>query len=136
MRLPALDRDSFELVSAEQKHQASPATFWLPPEAERQNLQRGQAAKLLFDILVQTETGAHEIGTERMWVIVAGRTSTGYIGILDSQPASTRPDHYLVFGAEVPFQAEHICDIGAPPKEYAEWQLSQAPERLWPRQED
>ena len=66
-----------------------------------------------------------------MWVLVAERLGGGYIGILDSQPASVeRSDNvYLCFGAEIPFFPEHVIDIADPPAEYVEWQLSQPPER-------
>jgi hypothetical protein len=41
---------------------------------------------------------------------------------------------YLCLGAEIPFLAEHVIDIDTPPQDYADWQLSQNPERIWPRQ--
>jgi len=70
-----------------------------------------------------------------MWVIVSEKRGKYYIGILDSRPASFEPsdDVYLCFGAEIPFLAEHVIGIGDPPEEYSNWQLSQAPERKWPR---
>ena len=69
-----------------------------------------------------------------MWVIVSERIGEYYIGILDSKPSlEPSDDMYLVFGAEIPFLPEHVIDIGHPPKEYQDWQLSQPPERKWPR---
>lgn len=135
MRLPSFERDFWRLRSAEVSHRENPEGFWIPALEERLNLKRGQAARLVFEIEGEVEDGAVEIQGERMWVIVAERIDDGYIGILDNQPASFEPseDAYLCFGAEIPFLPEHVVDIGDPPAEYAEWQLSQTPERRWPR---
>lgn len=135
VRLPSFERDFWQLRSAEQSHREHPDTFWIPPLEQRRSLKRGQAARLIFDIEGQGENGDVERQVERMWVIVAERVGDGYIGILDHQPASieTSEGVYLCFGAEVPFLPEHVIDIGDPPVEYAEWQLSQQPERRWPR---
>lgn len=134
MRLPDLKTDSWALRSGEAAHRANPETFWIPPSEQRHGLQRGQAARLIFDIQVE-EDGRAVVQGERMWVIVAERCGEGYIGILDNQPASFEPgeDVYLCYGAEVPFLPEHVIDIARPPSEYVEWQLSQEAERRWPR---
>ena len=112
----------------------NPDTFWIPSRNDRENLRRGQAAKLVFDIETD-DAGKVVVGGERMWVIVAEKHEDTYIGILDNQPASVEPGEtvYLCFGAEIPFRAEHVADIGDPPAEYVEWQLGQVPERHWPR---
>ena len=70
-----------------------------------------------------------------MWVIVVEKIDDTYFGVLNSQPVSIEhgEDVYLCFGAEVPFKAEHIIEIDAPPAKYAEWQLGQKPEREWLR---
>lgn len=136
MRLADIESDSWELRSGEAAHQAHPDTFWIPPIEARRNLKRGQAAKLIFDILEsEDEDGKIIIQGERMWVIVAERYDEYYIGILDNQPQliEVTDDVYLRFGAEIPFLPEHVIDIADPPQEYAEWQLSQQPERRWPR---
>jgi len=135
MRLPTIDRDYWELRSAEESHRRHPERFWIPPLEARQNLRRGQAAKLIFDIQTEDEHGNTTVGGERMWVIVTERVGDFYIGLLDNQPASVEPDEnvYLCFGAEVPFLPEHVIDINDPPDKYVQWQLSQPPERYWPR---
>jgi hypothetical protein len=135
MRLATFERDFWELRSAEESHRKNPEKFYLPPLEERKNLRRGQAAKLIFEIEAYGESGAVERAGERMWVIVAERVGDYYIGMLDSQPALVEPGEktYLCFGAEIPFAPEHVIDIAEPPAEYVEWQLSQAPERSWPR---
>jgi hypothetical protein len=136
MRMPSLDRDFWELRSGEEAHRLNPKTFWIPSADERQNLRRGQAARLIFDIQVELD-GDPVVQGERMWVIVSERVGETYIGILDNKPASFEPadDVYLCFGAEIPFRAEHVIDIGDPPADYVEWQLGQVPERRWPREE-
>jgi len=137
MRFATLERDFWQLRSGEESHQQHPDSFWLPPLAARQNLQRGQAARLIFDLEGEEEDGSVGVQGERMWVIVAERVGDAYIGILDNQPACLeRADNiYLQFGAEVPFRAEHVIDIDQPPAEYVEWQLGQPPDRVWPREE-
>ena len=136
VRLAVLERDFWQLASGEKANAEHPDTFWIPEWKRLDNLQRGDAAKLIFEIEGQdADTGAIEVSRERMWVIVSGKIGDTYIGILDNQPATIEPadNVYLRFGAEVPFTAEYIIDIDRPPDEYIEWQLSQPPERKWPR---
>ena len=134
MRQPSIKTDYWELRSAEASHAKYGDKFWIPPLEERQNLKRGQAARLIFDIEADKD-GEPKISGERMWVIVSEKIGGTYIGILDNQPACIDPDDgfYLQFGVEVPFQAEHIIDVDAPPQDYADEVLSQTPERTWPR---
>src|SRR5437868_4001837 len=101
-----------------------PDSFWIPPFEQRDALRRGDAAKLLFDIEAHEEDGSVGVQRERMWVIVAERVQGVYLGILDNQPACLELSDkvYLRFGAEIPFLAEHIIDIGHPPAEYVAWQ--------------
>lgn len=135
MRLASREIDFWELRSGEVAHAANPESFWIPSLEHRQNLKRGQAVRLIFDIESIDENDEVVIQGERMWLIVAEKTGDFYIGILDSQPASFKQTaiDYLCFGAEIPFLPEHVIDIADPPQEYAEWQLSQPPERKWPR---
>ena len=134
MRLATFERDFWQLRSGEESHLKNPDSFWLPPLADRQNLRRGQAARLIFEI-EGDDDGVVRVQGERMWVIVAERLGDTYVGILDNQPACLEPadNVYLRFGAEVPFRAEHVIDIAQPPAEYVEWQLGQPPERVWSR---
>ncbi len=135
MRMATFERDFWQLRSGEESHRQHPDTFWLPPLEERESLQRGHAVKLIFEIEGMDEDGTVSVEAEWMWVIVAERVGDAYIGILDNQPVCLDPtdDVYLRFGAEVPFLPEHVIDIGDPPVDYAEWQLGQPPERVWPR---
>ena len=135
MRLPTLETDFWTLRSGEAQHRAHPDAFWIPPLEERRNLERGKAARLIFEIEAEDEDGRVERNGERMNVIVAERVGDLYIGILDDEPATLEPGErvYLCFGAEIPFGPEHVIDILDPPAEYVEWQLGQPPERRWPR---
>ena len=137
MRLATFERDFWQLRSGEASHRDHPKTFALPPLEQRQSLRRGQAAKLIFDIETEDESGKTVLTGERMWVIVAERIGEMFIGILDNQPTCVTPDDtsYLRFGVEIPFAPEHVIEIAEPPPSYAEWQLSQPPERIWPRDE-
>lgn len=136
MRLATREQDYWELRSAEKAHQDHPDTFWIPSLEQRQNLKRGQAARLIFDIESVKESGEIISQGERMWVIVSEKHEDYYIGILDNQPASCEPNEnvYLCFGSEIPFLPEHVIDIADPPQEYSEWQLRQEPARRWPRE--
>ena len=118
MRLASFETDYWQLRSAEESNRQRSDTFWLPPLTDRQNLVIGQAVKLIFEIEAFEENGELGVQGERMWVIVSEKVNDFYIGILDNQPALVEPsdDMYLCFGAEIPFQAEHVIDIATPPK--------------------
>src|ERR1041384_2492430 len=73
MRLPTLERDYWQLRSGEEAHRKRPKDFWIPPLEQRQNLTRGQAAKLMFDIESTDDAGKIHLEGERMWGIVAER---------------------------------------------------------------
>lgn len=135
MRLACHQKDYWELRSGEESHANNPEEFWIPSLEQRQNIKRGQAARLIFDIESVDENDQVVIQGERMWTIVAEKIGDYYIGILDNQPASFEPidNIYLCFGAEILFLPEHIIDIADPPQDYVDWQLSQPPERKWPR---
>ena len=135
MKLPTIEDNSWCLHSGEAAHATLPDSFTIPPLTERQALQVGDAARLLFEILTLDAQGHSRANQEIMWVIVAECHPEYYIGILDEQPGCLEPssDNYVIFGAEIPFGAEHIIEIAHPPQDYSDWQLSQNPERIWPR---
>src|SRR5258705_1093556 len=68
MRLPTLERVFWTLRSGEESHRAHPDKFWIPPLEQRSSLQRGQAARLIFDIEAEDEDGKVVVNGERMWV--------------------------------------------------------------------
>jgi hypothetical protein len=135
MRLATLDRDRWQLLSGEQAHHRNPLSFALPDRDERTNLQRGQAARLIFEIEVEGNHGEVELLAERMWVLVAEQIDEFYIGMLDNDPTvELAEDVYLCRGAEVPFAPEHVIEIGDPPKEYWLRTLATPASRVWPRE--
>ena len=113
VRLAEIHVDGWELESAEARHAADPETFWIPPRAQRDGLQPGDGAKLLFQI-----ASAGSSGVERMWVIVRRRMGDGYVGVLDSTPTSTDAASSLVRGRMVVFAPEHVAAISVPTREY------------------
>ncbi len=137
MRLASFEIDYWQLRSGEKSHQENPTSFMIPSLNLRLSLRLGHAAKLIFEIETEDENGSIILTGERTWVIFAERIGDSYIGILDNQPACISPDSnaYLCFGAEIPFRAEHVIEIAEPPATYINWQLKQAPERKWPRNE-
>jgi hypothetical protein len=119
-RLASIERDAWQLQSGEARHAESPETFWIPPRHERESLRVGAGVKLLFEIEAEGEQGC-ERGVERMWVIIKRRLAGLYVGVLDSQPATVKPDpRFLTRGSEVVFGPEHIIDISEPSREYIE----------------
>ena len=109
MREPSVPVDGWGLDNAEEYHSKAPDTFAIPQLLERQNLQPGDFAHLLFRINVDgTEDG--EV-IERMWVVVSERTSDGYIGVLDNDPESIDENDRLWSGTELPFASHHVIGI-------------------------
>lgn len=90
------------LESAEERHAESPETFWIPERTDRDSLQPGDCAKVIF----KTYTG-DRISGERIWILVTGRVGDMYVGTLNNEP-------YIIgkrFGDRVCFRAEHVIDI-------------------------
>jgi hypothetical protein len=135
MIFPSIEIDYWQLRSGEASHAKNPKTFELPSLNERKNLKVGEAARLIFDIASVDDHGKVVVEGERMVVIVSECHPDYYIGLLDHEPVtfSSNEEEYLVFGAEVPFRAEHIIEILYPPEKYYKWKLSLKPERSWPR---
>ena len=130
MREPSWEMDGWELESGERRHSAAPETFWIPPLAARQTLQRGDYAKLLFRISLDDENDP--VSVERMWVVVRGRLGETYLGVLRNTPAAIAENDVLWLGTEVPFRAEHVIDIQ--PGDKVSIDLArQPPRRPWPR---
>jgi hypothetical protein len=87
MRFPTIDADYWTLESGEDRHRAAPDTFWIPPLEERQGLQVGDAAKLIFEIESADEDGEISSDYERMSVVVSEVTPQYFIGRLTNRPA-------------------------------------------------
>jgi hypothetical protein len=88
-------------MSAEECHAQSPETFWIPDRADRDSLQPGDVAKVIF----KTYTG--DVSGERIWIEVTGRVGDKYTGRLGNKP-------FIIagkYGDRVYFRAEHVIDI-------------------------
>src|SRR5215510_6255854 len=131
MRQPNLAEHYWQLESAEARHAAYPEEFSIPTRAERENLRRGQAAKLLFELEGEASGATVDRIVERIWVLVVERVGDRYIGVLDNQPLALEPapNVYLVEGAEIPFGPEHVIDIAEPPPEWISERLGRPPTR-------
>jgi uncharacterized protein YegJ (DUF2314 family) len=91
--------DDAEAVAAE-----FPETFSIPSRHERERIDSGGLAKLIFRIEI-----ADECFVERMWVAVTEkRKDGGFVGILDNDPYCTEA---IKSGMEVVFSPEHIIQI-------------------------
>ena len=95
---------TYTLDNAEDIAREAPATFYIPPRAEREKIAAKKLVKLIFRM--ETETEAF---VERMWVIVKEKTEDGrFVGILDNDPYCTEE---IKSGLEVSFGPEHIIAI-------------------------
>lgn len=135
MRLPTLEQDAWALESGEDRHAQHAESFEIPPARQRASLERGDAAKLLFNIESVCKHGGVDIACERMWVVITDVIAPYYIGRLTNQPVSAvlREDFYLEEDVEVPFLPEHIIEIDHPPESFLETLFVAAPRRFWPR---
>lgn len=96
------DPVDYRLANAEEKHAASPRTFFIPPRSERENLHTGDVAKLMFE-LVDPRDG--DPTAERMWVQVARSDGATYVGVLTNTPGAITT---ITRGDLVEFSPEHV----------------------------
>lgn len=90
----------WHLASAVKSNRAHPDTFWIPDEADRESLEPGMAAKLIFR--------THDGWGERMWVEVVEVKRRCIVGKLINSPVGIP---HLWHGDTVKFTAEHVIDI-------------------------
>lgn len=83
----------------------SPYTFFLPDQAEIENVGKGDLVRLAFDYLHETKDWA----AERMWVIVHQIGEDEILGALENHPAE--PTSPLKAGDAIAFKRFHILDI-------------------------
>jgi hypothetical protein len=135
MRFPTIDVDYWALVSGEARHASAPESFLIPSIEQRSMLQRGDGAKLIFEIESEDEDGQISRDCERMWVVVSEVTTDSIIGRLTNTPIGTAIDSafYLGLDVEIPFLPEHVIEIGHPHKEYLAALFSEGPKKSWPR---
>ena len=130
MREPNWEVDGWELDNGESCHAEFPETFWIPSREERDSLQRGDYAKLIFRIALDSDEDP--VSVERMWVLVRGRVGPIYFGTLANEPDAIDENDELWFGCELPFRAEHVIDIRAADQESIDF-AALPPRRAWPR---
>ncbi len=126
MREPELDSDGWCLENGEQYHANAPTTFWIPDLQQRESLEPGDLAKLIFQISV--DDVAEPVAVERMWVLVRERTPSGYLGVLDNEPSSIAENDEFWLGTEIPFAPHHIIDISE--KDLKSIELAKAEPRM------
>jgi hypothetical protein len=100
---------SWQLDDGEVVHREAPSTFWIPAEAVRTSLSKGDIVKLMFRMTVRDPaTHQERVEVERMWVVVEARDGNGYRGLLDNDPYCTSD---LTSGAVVDFEPRHVIQI-------------------------
>lgn len=95
----------FRLANGEQIHAAHPETFEIPPRSQRETLQPGDLAKLLFAVM---EPSGDEPSAERMWVMVRQVIGGRYVGSLDNEPRAITT---IAADDPVEFGPEHVIQI-------------------------
>ena len=108
--MPTLDADGWELDSAEELHARHSDTFSIPSREERTTLRVGARVKLVF-LLRGTPHGQTVTHSERMWVTVEKVQGGRYVGILDSDPATSQA---LQPGDRIEFGPEHVAGVLIP----------------------
>jgi len=116
LRLPVLDIDGWHLKSGVASHHQWPETFEIPNEKERRGLIENDVVKLQFEILLlsddaENDDEENDIITERMWVIVRGRSGPYYLGELNNVPSCSAVQDWLHVGDRFPFLPEHVISI-------------------------
>jgi uncharacterized protein YegJ (DUF2314 family) len=110
LRLASFEHDYWQLDSGITRHREAPDTFWIPDEAAREAVTKGDLVKLIFEYDLEP-TVDDAFTSERMWVEITDRIDQFYIGSLDNEPRVARERHGLALGSRVVFLAEHIIDI-------------------------
>jgi len=108
VREPNFEKDGWCLDDAEQIHEDSPHTFFIPELALRKILRPGDFAKLIFRISVG---GDEPVSVERMWVIVRECIPGGYMGMLNNEPDAISENDEFWVGTELPFEYRHIIAV-------------------------
>ena len=130
MQQPDIDVNGWCLDDGEEYHRAAPDTFQIPDRKAREGLEPGDLAKLIFRISVDDPEGP--VAVERMWVIVRERVSGGYLGVLDNNPEAIEPNDEFWSGVELPFEPQHVIDIGKRDEKTIAL-AAQEPDRRWPK---
>lgn len=106
--LTSLDADGWMIDDGEAAHAATPETYWIPAQSERESLQPGDLVKIRFYIRAPDDSGTLVDYGERMWVRVKALLDGWYLGELDNDPYCTDA---IRAGMELWFQPRHVIDI-------------------------
>jgi len=96
---------SCRVADGESRHREAPRSFFIPARVEREGLQPGDHAKLLFEVV---DPGPGDPSAERMWVQVLGVDSGRYVGALTNTPRAITT---IAVGDRVDFGPEHVIGI-------------------------
>ena len=94
---------TWRLDSVIELHKEAPYTFCMPSEYVLNKLVVGDLVKLIF----LSDQEHEEYCGERMWVEITNRSGNDLIGTLQNDPIYIKE---LVYGQEIKFTLEHICD--------------------------
>lgn len=92
----------YRISNGEARNREAPRRFFIPSRSERESLQPGDYAKLLFEVI---DPAPGDPGAERMWVQVLGRKGGRYVGALTNAPRAITT---ISVGDRVDFGPEHI----------------------------
>lgn len=84
IRLATIQLDGWQLISGVASSEQSPATFHIPTEEQRRNLEEGCSVKLMFAISI--DRNDNDTIIERMWVRVTGERGPYLTGLLANTP--------------------------------------------------
>src|SRR5580765_3880195 len=87
------------LTNGNEKNDAHPDTFFIPPIEQRLSVSPGAIVKLGFN--------CDGTDGERMWVTVVQAKGFNYYGVLNNKPLALPMD----YGNPIKFGPEHILDI-------------------------
>ena len=122
-----LAHGGWRLVDPRPAARENPDTFEMPTAEELAGMQPGSTIRAMFEmttIVDQSSDGESPydargrpvliLGTERMWLVVLGRTDEGFLAVLDNQPLATHTR--LRMGVRLNIPATHVIatDDGPP----------------------
>ena len=114
IRLPESELDGYSLRSGVASAELHPKTFYMPTEARRARLAKGDLVKVIFQYPEDVAEEFDGMSGERMWVKVTGNKGRYLSGKLMNQPLGQDNSGWpLIFGDRVLFLPEHVIDIEA-----------------------
>ena len=103
-----LEKDGWELESAQERHNEYPNKFEIPSNEEINNLQIGDMVKLLFLFWEYDKPEKGIVSCERMWVTIQTINENSLTGVLENMPTTSETLKPL---DTIEFNREHVCAI-------------------------